>query len=49
MIELYKTKNDFAPTIMESMLNRRNITYNFRNVQEIQSERKRTVFNGLET
>ena len=49
MIELYKIKNDFAPTMMESMLNRRNITYNFRDVQEFQSERKRTVFNGLET
>ena len=49
MIELYKIKNDFAPTIMESVLNRRNINYNFRNVQEFQSERKRTVFNGLET
>ena len=49
MIELYKIKNDFARTIMESVLNRRNINYNFRNVQEFQSERKRTVFDGLET
>ena len=49
MIELYKIKNDFARTIMESVLNRRNINYNFRNVQEFQSERKRTVFDGPET
>ena len=49
MIELYKIKNELAPPIMDSMLNRRNITYNFRNLQEFQSERKRTVFNGLET
>ena len=30
MIELYKIKNELAPPIMDSMLNRRNITYNFR-------------------
>ena len=30
-------------------LNRRNITYNFRHLQEFQSERKRNVFDGLET
>ena len=34
---------------MDSMLNRRTISYNFRNLQEFQSERKRTVFYGLET
>ena len=49
MIELYKIKNELAPPIMDSMLNRRNITYNFRNLQEFRSERKRTVFDGLET
>ena len=31
------------------MLNRRTVFYNFRNSQEFQSERKRTVFYGLET
>ena len=49
MIELYKFTNELAPSLMDSMFNRRNITYNFRNWQEFQSERKRTVFNGLET
>ena len=49
MIELYKIKNELAPPIIDSMLNRRKITYNFRNLQEFQSGRKRTVFNGLET
>ena len=49
MIEPSKTKNELAPPIMDSMLNRRNITYNFRYLQEFQSERKRTVSNGLET
>ena len=48
MTELYKIKNEIAPPIMDSMLNRRNITYNFRNLQEFQSEKKRTIFNGLE-
>ena len=44
MIELF-----LAPPIMDSLLNRRTIHYNFRNLQEFQSERKRTVFYGLET
>ena len=33
MIELYKVKNELAPPIMDTMLNRRNVTYNFRNLQ----------------
>ena len=49
VIELFKIKCDLAPLIMDSMLNRRTICYNFRNLQEFQSERKRTVFYGLET
>ena len=49
MIELFKKKNDLAPPIMNSMLNRRTNCYNFRNLQEFQSERKKTVFYGLET
>ena len=49
MIELFKIKYDLAPPIMDSLLNRRTIHYNFRNLQEFQSERKRTVFYGLET
>ena len=40
MTELYKIKNKLAPPIMDSMLNRRNITYNFRNLQEFQLERE---------
>ena len=49
MIELYKIKNELAPPIMDSMLNRKNITYNFRNLPEFQSKRKKTAFNSLET
>ena len=49
MIELFKIKYDLAPPIIDSMLNRRTIHHNFRNLQELQSERKRTVFYGLET
>ena len=41
-------KYDLAPPIMDSMLNRRIVCYNFRNLQEFQSERKGTVFYGLE-
>ena len=43
MIELFKIKYDLAPPIMDSTLNRRTICYNFRNLQDFQSERKRTT------
>ena len=33
MTELFKIKHDLAPPIMDSMLNRRTICYNFRNLQ----------------
>ena len=49
MIELFKIKYNLAPPIMDSVLNRRTICYNFKNLQEFQSERKRTAFYGLET
>ena len=49
MIELFKIKYDLAPPVMDSMLNSGTICYNFRNLQEFQLERKRTVFYGLET
>ena len=34
---------------MDSLLYRRTVYYNFKNLQEFQSERKRTVFYELET
>ena len=43
MIETFKIKYDLAPPIIDSMLNRRNICYNFRNLQYFQLERKKTV------
>ena len=49
MIELFKIKYDLAPSFIDSVLNRRTVCYNFRNLQEFQTERKRTVFYGLET
>ena len=49
MIELFKIKNELALPIMDSMVNRRNITYNFRNLLGSQSETERTAPNGLET
>ena len=48
LIEIYKIKKDFAPPIMESILKGRNNTYNVRNFQEFETERKRTVYFGLE-
>ena len=48
MIAFFKIKSDLALPIMGYTLNRRTICYNFRNFQEFQSERKRTVFYGLE-
>ena len=49
MIELFKIKHDLASPIMDSMLHRRTICYNIRNLQEFHSEKKRIVFYGLET
>ena len=49
MTELLKIKYDLASPIADFMLNRRTICYNFRNLQEFQTERKRTLFYFLET
>ena len=48
LIEVFKMKNELAPPIMESILNERLNTYNLRNFQEFSTERKRTVWYGLE-
>ena len=49
MTELWKIIKEHAPPIMESNSNGRSITYNFRKLQEFQSEKERTVFYSLET
>ena len=49
LTEIFKMKNGLAPPIMESILNKRFNTYNLRNFQEFATERKRTVWYGLET
>ena len=49
LTEVFKVKNELAPPIMESVLNTRFNTYNLRNFQEFATERKRTVWYGLET
>ena len=49
LTEVFKMKNELAPPIMESILNKRFNTYNLRNFQEFATERKRTVWYGLET
>ena len=43
-IEVFKMKNELAPLIMESILNKRFNTYNLKNFQEFATERKRTVW-----
>ena len=40
MNELYIIKNELAPPIMDTMLNRRNITFNFRNLQSFGQKEK---------
>ena len=49
LIEVFKMKNELAPPIMDSTLNKRFNTYNLRKFQEFSTERKRTVWYGLET
>ena len=40
MNELYIIKNELTPPIMDTMLNRRNITFNFRNLQSFGQKEK---------
>ena len=49
MLKIFKLKYDLASPIMDSMLNRRTVCDNFRNLQEFQMERKRIVLYSLET
>ena len=49
MIEMFKIKNQLAPSIIDSIFERRNEFYNFHNFQELLTERKRTVHYGLGT
>ena len=49
LIEVFKMKNELAPPIVESILNKRFSTYKLRNFQEFATERKRTVWYDLET
>ena len=49
LTEISKIKKGFAPLIMESILKGRNNTYDVTNFQEFATERKRTVYFGLET
>ena len=52
LTEVFKIQNELALTIMESILNKRFNTYNtcnLRNFQEFATERKKTVWFGLET
>ena len=49
LVEVFKIKNELASPIMEAISNKRFNTYNLRNFQEFATERKRTVWYGLET
>ena len=48
LIETFKIKKGFPPPIMGSILKGRNNTYNVRNFQEFETERKRAIYFGLE-
>ena len=48
-IEIFKIKKGFAPLIIRLLLKGRNNTYNVRQFQEFETERKRAVYFGLET
>ena len=49
MTEIYKTVNGIAPSIMNSLFTFRLNQYNFRNFQELLTEKRNTVNYGLET
>ena len=40
MIELYKTKNELSQLIMDSVLNRNNITYNSKNCKNFSNKER---------
>ena len=48
LIKIFKIKKGFAPPIMESMFKEKSNTYNVRNFQEFETERKITVYFGLQ-
>ena len=48
MTEAYRIENNFAPPIMETMLERKAIPHNSRTQQEFVTQRNRTVNYGLE-
>ena len=48
LTEVFKKKNGLSPPIIESILNTGFHTFNLRNFQEFATERKRTVWYGLE-
>ena len=43
MVEIYRIKNNLNCQIMDFMFERRNNTYNFGNIHEFTTKRKRTV------
>ena len=43
VIEMFKIKNELAPPIMDSMFERRNEPYNFRNFQGFLTEKRNCV------
>ena len=47
MNEIFQIKNELAPPVMDSMIERGNEPYNLRNFQEFLREKKRTVHYGL--
>ena len=44
IIEFFKTKYDLAPPITDSILNRRTVCYNFRNLQVFQRRKERELY-----
>ena len=49
LTEVFKMKTELAPPILKSILNKRFNIYNLRNFQEFATERKTTVWYGLQT
>ena len=47
--EMYKVKNNLAPTLMKSVFQDRAIPYNLRNINPFRTNNVHTVYNGTET
>ena len=48
-VEMFKVSNNYSPSLMSEIFDKRNNAYDFRNPSEFARRNKRSVFNGTES